>query len=203
MTLATPANTFTSHWREGPGRVLWAPRGQRRCSKSYDTQDGPTTENGLVPNGSRAPGKCATAGGSPIHDFSSLPGPVTRALQCRGAGRMLRLSNAGRDYRWDTRADQARPTQGLGRCPQPSISSPPPPPSVLPSPLPSCSQQPLSTCGLRGAERRLAACTGAGEPLRRCVMIRELAPRSDRGAWTIPEPTAPARARRTLSGRAR
>lgn len=51
---------------------------------------------------------------------------------------MLRLSNAGRDYRWDTRADQARPTQGLGRCPQPSISSPPAPalcsslpPSVL------------------------------------------------------------------------
>lgn len=43
---------------------------------------------------------------------------------------MLRLSNAGRDYRWDTRADQARPTQGLRRCPQSSISRPlffPPP----------------------------------------------------------------------------
>lgn len=49
---------------------------------------------------------------------------------------MLRLSNAGRDYRWDTRADQARPTQGLRRCPQPSISSPPRPrPLFFPPPF--------------------------------------------------------------------
>lgn len=197
MTLATPANTFTSHWREGPGRVLWAPRGQRRCSKSYDTQDGPTTENGLVPNGSRAPGKCATAGGSPRLLFFARTSDTGFAVSRSRKDAETVERGTGLPLGYPSRPGTADPGT-------PALSSAIHlPPSVLPSPLPSCSQQPLSTCGLRGAERRLAACTGAGEPLRRCVMIRELAPRSDRGAWTIPEPTAPARARRTLSGRAR